>query len=315
MKKSIYYISKITIIIILSYALYACDKEDNHIINDKIENKKEKDKTENTKPEQNNEGSQNGSTEDTKPEQNNGGNQNGSTENTEPKDSNEVVLSDMRSNLVIMDFTGQRCAACGNLLKNNVPTIMNSQDVSDKVILVAIHGWSGFSKEFYNIHSGQYINSRRVGGIPYVAFNNTPGNKGMFLYGVREKVNSKRVLKTEVEAKLTHEGERIDVSVIAKKVKDGGELKAKKLNVLIWILENDLVAYQLNIGHNYNHQHILRGYLGGNLWGEEYKLGETYKRSGNMLNTVSNKGNCEVVAIILDAETKEFIDAEKVKLK
>lgn len=90
-------------------------------------------------------------------------------------------------------------------------------------------------------------------------------------------------------------------------------INSRKLNVLFWITENNIIGYQANRSQNYVHNHILRGSLNG-IWGETYILGNKLHLKKDLPYKVQNAANCDLIAIVLDAETKEFLDAVKVKL-
>lgn len=242
---------------------------------------------------------------------NNGHNNSNTTE--ENNDSKEVTLDDLRSKLVVMDFTGQSCGACGYELLYNISSFESDQKFSNNVYFVSIHGSYGSSRVLYNQHAGSYSNYKKNRFLPYISFNNIKDNKVIDSYYLEEEINAKRVLKTDIKATLTA-GNSLDITVVAKKVKNGGRLKATKVNVLLWVLENDIETYQYtNRYQTIKHKHVLRGYL-NEMWGQQYNLGDKYTFKGKMINTVKDPKNCEILAIIIDANTKEFIDAEKVKL-
>lgn len=234
----------------------------------------------------------------------------------QPKQDNQEVPDNQKSNLIIMDFTGQDCAPCSALLESSIKRINNNQEFSKNVFFVSMHCFSNFSRDLYNPHSYEYSVARRINAVPYLTFDNTPGNKNPISDdNIRKAINAKKKMNTEVKAELTHNNSRVDITVKSNVIDDSSELKSERLNVLVWILENDVIARQIGISNTYNHQHVFRGYLGNNIWGEEYRLGESYNYKSSLPNKVKTATNCEVIVIILNAETKQFIDATRVKLK
>ncbi|MDO4780206.1 MAG: Omp28-related outer membrane protein [Bacteroides sp.] len=291
----------LTIMLLSSYTLSSCGEKPLEEIKEKIEHndgKKDAEKKEQQKE---------------KPKQDK---EETKEEREEPNEKPKEEPKELKSNLVIIDFTGQDCKPCSNLLRTSIKRITENTEFTENVFFVAMHCFYSYSRDLYNAHSYEYSVARRVNGIPNIAFNNEPGNRNPILeYSIREFIGKKRKLKTDVKAELISENSGLDITITSDVTDKNSELKLQKLNILLWILENNIIARQTSISNTYNHQHVFRGYLGGNLWGEEYKLGETYHYRGAIPKKVSKATNCEVIAIILNAETKQFIDATKVKLK
>lgn len=171
------------------------------------------------------------------------------------------------------------------------------------------------SRTLYNSDAVKYFDYKRT-RLFNVFYNNANSPQELTVRNLDEHIAKKRVIKTELTAKYNDSDKTIDVSVIAKKIKNGGELKSKNLSVLLWVTENNINSYQYFLyGYNYiNHQHVLRGSL-NDLWGKPYQLGNTYTLKANLPKDVINANNCEVIAIILDTNTKQFIDSVRIKLQ
>lgn len=227
----------------------------------------------------------------------------------------EVAVTDFQPNIVVMNFTGQLCAACGYKQKNIIPVIKADANLSKHILFASIHGNERYSELLFNEQAKEYLIAKKVNSFPHILFNNTGEVKRLLDDEISEAMKARRAIKTEVKAKYNEADKSIEVTVKAKKIKDGGEIKAKKFRVLIWVLENGIVGNQEFIGKEHVHNSIFRGYVGNNIWGQPYELIKEYKYKGSMPKTVSKPSNCEVLAIILDDDTKEFIDAERALLK
>lgn len=91
-------------------------------------------------------------------------------------------------------------------------------------------------------------------------------------------------------------------------------MQQRQVNVLFWVTESKVMGVQAGEGPNYLHNHILRGHLNG-IWGENYPLGTQLETTKDFPKKVLIPQNCELIAIVLDAQTKEFLNAAKVKLQ
>lgn len=334
----------------MTNALYACDKEETKIIEEKIEykaKKDEKDKKEEKKDEKENktdEGTKKADEENNKPSEgeskpnegnnkpNDGAvnnnpqdgvnNQNNNNQPQPPKqeekeEDKEETLSDMSSNVVVMYFTGQRCSYCTPKLTKSIKELTEHSQYSKNSIVVCLHGRPDLSHQLSNKQAVEYYKQSIIPnrGVPWSVYNNVRKYREPDYNNIKTDIAKKRILYTKAEAKLIEGGKSIEVSVTSKKVKNGGELTSKNLSVLLWVTENGVKGYQRIVGDNYIHNNIFRGYINGGMWGEKYKLGEKYTFKGQMPSNVLVSGNCDLIAIIVDTDTNLFIDAAKVKLK
>lgn len=213
-----------------------------------------------------------------------------------------------KSNVLAMDFTGQRCGAC-------IYTISDLATLEKKyaphLIVVAIHtGHYNYNSNFI-FHEWYEYDDNKLKVLPTVIFNNKV-EAGSLKYYTKEYVEKAPILSSALQAKLILRN--VELSFKAKAIKGKeGELGSRKLNVLFWVTENGLQSYQAGEGHDFIHNHILRGYLNG-LWGQKYTLNSEIKIQKELPPKVIVPQNCDLIAIVLDAETKEFLDAVKVKL-
>lgn len=94
----------------------------------------------------------------------------------------------------------------------------------------------------------------------------------------------------------------------------------RDINVVMWLLEDSIIAPQLNKegrDNEYAHRHVFRKCLNGtDIWGEpaEFEYGEAYVTASYKLPELEGR-NFVIVAVALDAETHEVLQAEEVELK
>lgn len=241
-----------------------------------------------------------------------------------------------KSNVVVFDFTGQGCPSCYRTIE-----WLHNEEVykGSNLITVAIHGnsYNHDDKFKANNRAVYYENlfGNRGIGFPTVVMNNDRNMVEFTGSDITAQVNKTPLVKSLFSAKyvedykvtLSFKSENFASS--AKKTIEGHD----KLQVLFWVIQNNMRGFQSRIGDNYMHQHIYRGSLNGD-WGQEYVLGETIQDTFSLpIVTVPDYSyqpvggekrrtkdvrvepkDCEVIAIVLDANTKVFLDAVKVKL-
>lgn len=219
----------------------------------------------------------------------------------------------MKSNVVALDFTGKLCPAC--------PWTIEQLAEYDKafhpnLIVVTIQVWY-YCRDInlWPQEATEYknFNASRIDGYPTVIFNNS--KKGYDLYNdINSLIEQQPSLVSSITARRQERS--IELSFLSNPQSGAqamNDITTRKLNVLFWITENNIVDFQANRSHNYIHNHILRGSLNG-LWGEVYVLGCKLHLQKELPSKVQNATNCNLIAIVLDTETKEFIDAVKITL-
>ncbi|MGR4837706.1 Omp28-related outer membrane protein [Bacteroides sp. 260] len=133
-------------------------------------------------------------------------------------------------------------------------------------------------------------------------------------YQTKAHIEKAPVLSSELQAKVNTNTRNVEFSFKAAALKGKeSELGSRKLNVLFWVTENNLKGYQNGKGLDFIHNHILRGYL-NDVWGEAYALNTRIDMQKELPGKVRVPRNCELIAIVLDADTKEFLDVVKTAL-
>lgn len=243
------------------------------------------------------------------------------------------------SNVVVLDFTGQWCPACPPKMERLAEI---KKEMKENLVVVAMHPWYNFSRRFCTIETEFY--GRDVRSLPTLLLNNIPKNK-YNLWGYKFELEGAAQKSPLVTSTLTAQLiDRNKVEVAFHSVEANGKESIDnhpKVNVLFWILENDLVGFQRKrvqvrkeeevggkkierifdqtVGiEDYHHQHIFRAVLANGkegkyvreyAWGDPYKLGEEVKKTFSLPDNIEKKENTEVVAILLDADTHQFLDA------
>lgn len=220
----------------------------------------------------------------------------------------------MKSNVVALDFTGKLCPACPWTIERLAE---HDKTFHPNLIVVALQVWYYCrDTNFWAEETIEYekFNSSRIYGYPTVILNNKRKANGYLDYDIRSLIEQQPLLATDISARRQERS--VEFSFLSKPKNDTqamSSINSRKLNVLFWITENNIIGYQANRSQNYVHNHILRGSLNG-IWGETYILGNKLHLKKDLPYKVQNAANCDLIAIVLDAETKEFLDVVKVKL-
>lgn len=187
-----------------------------------------------------------------------------------------------------------------------------------------MHSSWGFSRPFWTKEAELY--GRGVRAYPTLRVNNIQGtNINGYTWAIEQYANKAPIAKSRFDATVV-EGDKVKVKFRA--LGANGETTIEghpKVNVLYWVLEDNVTGYQARRGSNYNHKHIFRGVLHHDknygeyqaspyAWGDTYTLGTTVEDTYPLPKKVNEKNNCTVVAILLDANTHTFLDAVTVKL-
>lgn len=218
-------------------------------------------------------------------------------------------VSNGKSNVVAMDFTGMRCPACPWTIER---LARQSEELKPNLLVVAIQVWQYCRDHAYWAEEGDQYRSYRaslVRGYPTVLLNNIEVSGES--YRMRQLIEQAPVLESRLTTRRTERNVEIDFRSQA--TAKGPSLAEKNLNVLFWVTENNVIGYQSQRSHDYVHNHLLRGSL-NTLWGESYKLGAELRLQKKLPEKVKVPANCDLIAIVLDADSKEFIDAVKVAL-
>lgn len=230
-------------------------------------------------------------------------------------------------NVVLMDFTGWQCVNCPNAAEvaNGLITRYGSH-----VIVVSMHpkgstftepGTSG--PDFATDEAMNYL--KAYGGsvstsLPTGIVDGQQYDGSYFLnYQSWAGAVTDR-LKVDVEYSM--EMKASTTSCTVNLTKNGYD--SRNVNVVIWLLEDSIIAPQLKkkgseteVVKDYAHRHVFRKCLNGSdIWGEsvEFEGDEATVEATYKLPQLQGE-NFVIVAVAVDAETHEVLQAEEVELK
>ncbi len=222
-------------------------------------------------------------------------------------------------------FTGQLCLYCP---KSTRLTIANQKKYGkNNYIYVALHSEERFSLlkgkqvSLYNKEAQEYRrNITNRTGLPDSYYNRLGKTfSPLDDLSLSEMYKEPDLLDCQGKAQLNAEG-KVELSLKTLLRRDRQEyIKDKNVYMLLWILENDIVAYQQDAEdkryHTWpKHQHIFRSSLNGH-WGEPYKIGLDYKKVFDFPENVSKSKNCEIIVLFLNHSDKLVLDAACFKVK
>lgn len=252
------------------------------------------------------------------------------TKRSAPKAANEAVRQTIkkekyapaakRSPVVAVEFTGQACRYCPNVARN----LHEWQEyyTKERFLIAALHPYESYSYygvgpvRLYHPEAEQYsLDMDAASGLPHVYYNSL-GIKvdDDPLEVMMEKPD---LLECEGEAKWTSD-ERLKIRLNTRlRVNRAEEWEGKEMKVLLWVLENDVNAYQNDNGAwdaGWMHEHLFRGALNGH-WGETYRAGTPYEWDCPLPKEVDKAENCEVMALFILPDLHWIVDAACFEVK
>ena len=234
---------------------------------------------------------------------------------TTPED--EYADAALRSPVVAVEFTGQRCRYCPDMaraLKAN-----QERYGKENYIITALHHLSDFSSlpgkhvSLFHPEAEKYAASIDIhSGLPQLAYN-TLGPTVSDLY-LDQMFQEPDLLECTGTVSYTQDKHYV-IDLQTRLRRDRQEfVEGKQIDILFWALENDIVAFQDDNGKNTYpaHQHIFRGSINGT-WGEPYEIGTHYSKTWKIPQEVLEDANTEVVVFFLDHDTRTILDAGQFK--
>ena len=235
---------------------------------------------------------------------------------TTPLTSNEEV-SGTAKNVLIEDFTGQRCSNCPNGTK----IIEQLQETygNDRVIAVGL-----YSGPFGKTAAGALLPLTTETGCTYYdnwQVESQPGARigrsGNVLYKTQDWVKAVQtqlgyLSEIEMAAEATVNGDAIDITV---KEKAFGPVDGK---LQVWLLEDGITAAQImpdgSANRNYVHNHVFRTAVNGT-WGDDFSIAADEEKTQTFSQPIDatwNTANLSVVAFVYNDDGVEQVVKEKV---
>ena len=220
-----------------------------------------------------------------------------------------------RSPVVAVEFTGQRCRYCPNMSR-----ALKSQEEKygkENYIITALHNLEGFSilpsphVSLFHPEAKEYAASIKVhSGLPQLVYNTL--GPTVSDNTLEEKFKEDDLLECTGKV-MYNENKEYVIDLQTRLRRNQIEVvKDKKIDILFWAMENDIVALQDDNGKwTYPaHQHIFRGSI-NTTWGESYEIGTAYQKTFKIPEAVSNPENTEIVVFFFDHDTRTVLDAAR----
>lgn len=243
-----------------------------------------------------------------------------------PPVSRDDIPEAKKAHVVAFDFTGQNCGYCYAALDNmnNAKAALGEYFHPVAIQSRSYRQGSDLLCEDYWMYDRFYHPS----GFPNVFV----ANDKQKVYHSLVQGHSKQLMeqKPQVKMRFSVSNTPTHVTVSFKALPNNGKTPPKEVEVLFLLVQNNMVAFQINKSATYSHQHVLRRGLNNKpdptnwekwTWGNAYTYGSdftaTYRledaRYPGSLPIVPK--DCEVIALLLDKETKLVLNAAVVRLK
>ncbi len=232
-----------------------------------------------------------------------------------PEDDPEKPTAATR-NILIEDFTGQKCVNCPDGTK----IIDQLQEAyPDRIIAVGI-----YSGPFGKTPTGgllplstqmgcDYYDHWKIPSQPYgMVSRGEPISHTQWMTAVNNEIGFISEIKMDIEAVL--KAKNINITVKEKSL--GGGFDGK---VQVWVLEDGIVGVQYmpdgSINKEYIHNHVFRTAVNG-MWGEDVAIGQEESKSQSYAQAVDDAWNTENLSIVAFIYNSDGVEqAAKVKVK
>ncbi len=243
----------------------------------------------------------------------------------------EKPTVDNPRNLLIMEFTGNKCTNCPNGAAE-VEKI-KKKEAPGRVISVGLHpAGSPFTEPMPAQNPTPHIQDFRCelatawfnyykpgNAFPTAIFNGVEssisGSIGDWLQKASEalKIPAKMLVSATCQYDDSSREITLDYDV------DFGNTITSKLCITMWIVENHIIGTQIDNGKtvlDYEHNHVLRGSMNG-IWGEA--IGDRFDSDSEVTGRVSYTlpedwvaENCDIVVFVFKDDNKEVEQATSI---
>ncbi len=232
-----------------------------------------------------------------------------------------VQMEPSKRNVLLLEFTGWKCVNCPGAAAI-AHTLVEA--LGENIVVVAMHPEGhGFTTPENTVNALSTADAmeylKAYGGSSSTAFPTGVVNGAKFgneyLQGKDEWTDcimEQRAIAPDcfIDLNYSKEGGHKVVATITPDT-----TMNYNVSLQMWLVENNIVAPQASQGNNYVHQHVFRKTL-NSLWGDEL---------GNLTASVTKEysfeiesryvaDNCAVVAVLINTETKEVVQAAQVAL-
>ena len=223
-----------------------------------------------------------------------------------------IPIEEVSKVLLIQEFTGDMCPNC----PSGAEALHSIQDeYGDNVVIVGMHPFSGgftapiATQDFRTDIAEAMYNFYKPAGFPCAIFNGTESSTayGQWFTMANNALLAETNMTINASTSFDADSREVTVNYYVDFTEDVNE----DINIMVWVMENNIIGFQLNNGSmvaDYEHNHVLRASLTGD-WGEnigkEFANGQTVKGSASMTldeNWVAE--NCQIVVFTIDNESK-----------
>lgn len=214
-------------------------------------------------------------------------------------------------NLLIQEFTGDMCPNC----PSGASALHTIQESADNVVVVGMHPESGgfttpiFGQDFRTKIAESMYSFYKPSGFPCAVFNGTETSTAYAQWFTLANNALLNETNMTINASASFDASTREVNVDY--YVDFTEDVSEDINVMVWIMENNIVGFQIDNGtmlSDYVHNHVLRASLNGD-WGES--IGKSFVNGQSVKGTASmviedtwNAENCQIVVYTFNNETK-----------
>ena len=180
----------------------------------------------------------------------------------------EVPAATIQRNVLIEDFTGQRCIYCPGATDDI--TKLQATYGADKLIVVAIH--AGPLVGLRTDVGDTYYTYWSIPNVPKAIINRRGGilAKNAWAGKIYDEFAQTTTVSIELNCQYDANNQRVEIETNLKTVNTD-----EKGRLQLWLVEDDIVAPQLfpnnRLEKNYIHNHVLRAAVNGE-WGKELTL-------------------------------------------
>lgn len=230
-----------------------------------------------------------------------------------------VEPATVNRNVLIEDFTGQKCVNCPNATES----IKKIQEVygEEHIVAVAIHcgrfGFAGNKKYvgLMNDTGSEYWSHwfEDSQGQPVAKINRGAATEEYSNWSsiVAEEMKKSTTVKIMVTASITKETRELKTHAFVEDLKEG------KGKLQLWLVEDGIVAMQSmpdnTTNTEYVHNHVFRAALNGS-WGEDisYSNGSASFDNTFIIPEGYNIDNCSIVAFVYSDNGVEQVEKGKI---
>lgn len=233
--------------------------------------------------------------------------------------------------VLLFDFTGHQCVYCPRAAR----TATSLESVyGEQLITIALHCGSfanvnasgPFSYDFRTPEGNQLLGDLQISSFPNGSINFLKKNNSYLIaYTAWGSTISNELKKApQADITMTTDYQSVTRELTASISASFINSMSGNYNLAVYLTEDSIINWQKDAdanpvdNPNYVHMHVFRTSFTGT-YGEQVASGPSAGTSIDKQYTITvnsgfNENHCSVVAFLLDAATKEIVQAEKVKL-